>query len=206
MGRDMGTPAIGFYIDRLTVLRGMKIGGVATAAGVKPGSVSRLISGDIKEPSARVLKVLSDAVEGSWNDSGVSLDDGATQDQAELLTDAWYARTSNGADTTGDSWSRSAWRRIVAHIDGPDDPASSGTVLRRWQYPEINAGRTAAIAQSHHAVWKWLRAWRRRGDRPRPQLAHTLHYQRNGIQGNIRMLAVRVALYGQMATNDRSYS
>jgi len=96
----MGTPAIGFYIDRLTVLRGMKIGGVATAAGVKPGYVSRLISGDIKEPSARVLKALTDAVGGSWDDIGMLLDEGASQEQAEMLADAWYARTSKAADTT----------------------------------------------------------------------------------------------------------
>ena len=50
---------VGFYFDRLTALRGLKVKFVAERAGVKPGYVSRLISRDIKEPSAAVLKALT---------------------------------------------------------------------------------------------------------------------------------------------------
>lgn len=54
--------AVGIYFERLAELRGMKVKAVAERAGVKPGYVSRLVSQDIKEPSARkrLLRAIED--------------------------------------------------------------------------------------------------------------------------------------------------
>lgn len=92
--------AVGIYFDRLTALRGLKVKAVAARAGVKAGYVSRLISRDVGEPSASILRALTDAVDGSWDDVGALLDPRANRSQAEALADAWYARTShaNGAE------------------------------------------------------------------------------------------------------------
>lgn len=69
----MGNVAAAIYIDRLIALRDLKVKAVHVQAGVKPGYVSRVISGDIKEPSAVVLHALTMAVEGSWEDVGALL-------------------------------------------------------------------------------------------------------------------------------------
>lgn len=90
---SMSVEAVGIYFDRLTDLRGLKVKSVAERAGVKPGYVSRLISADVKEPSASVLRALTKAVEGSWEDVGILLDPRANRQHAELLAQAWYERS-----------------------------------------------------------------------------------------------------------------
>lgn len=104
--------AVGIYLDRLAMLRGLKVKAVAAQAGVKAGYISRLISRDIKEPSASVLRALTDAVGGNWGDVGALLDSRAGRTHAEALADAWYAqlmRTTNDRDALR--------RRLVEAID-----------------------------------------------------------------------------------------
>jgi transcriptional regulator with XRE-family HTH domain len=109
----MSVEAVGIYLDRLAMLRGLKVKAVATQAGVKPGYISRLISRDIKEPSASVLRALTEAVGGNWADVGALLDSRAGRTQAEALADVWYAQIMR---TTSD---RDALRRrLVEAIDG----------------------------------------------------------------------------------------
>lgn len=104
--------AVGIYLDRLAMLRGLKVKAVAAQAGVKAGYISRLISRDIKEPSASVLRALTEAVGGNWEDVGALLDVRAGRTQAESLADAWYAQMMR---TTAD---RDALRkRLVEAID-----------------------------------------------------------------------------------------
>jgi transcriptional regulator with XRE-family HTH domain len=89
----MSVEAVGIYLNKLTDLRGLKVKAVAEKAGVKPGYVSRLISHDVKEPSASVLRALTQAVEGSWEDVGILLDPRADRLLAELLAEIWYKRS-----------------------------------------------------------------------------------------------------------------
>lgn len=84
--------AVGIYLDRVAMLRGLKVKAVAIQAGVKPGYISRLISRDIEAPSANVLRALTEAAGASWEDVGALLDGRAGRLQAEALADAWYAK------------------------------------------------------------------------------------------------------------------
>lgn len=105
--------AVGIYLDRLAMLRGLKVKAVAAQAGVKPGYISRLISRDIESPSAGILRALTDAVGGSWEDIGALLDERANRAHAETLADAWYAqmmRSTNDRDALR--------KRLVEAIDG----------------------------------------------------------------------------------------
>lgn len=104
--------AVGIYLDRLAMLRGLKVKAVAKQAGVKPGYISRLISQDIKAPSAGILRALTNAVGGNWEDVGALLDARANRHHAESLADAWYAqmmRTTTDRDALR--------RRLVEAID-----------------------------------------------------------------------------------------
>lgn len=120
--------AVGFYFDRLTALRGLKVKFVAEHAGVKPGYVSRLISRDIKEPSAAVLKALCDAVGGSWEDVGALLDAHASRSHAEALAEVWYTKITQGS---GADRSALKQRLLLAIDDLLDDPDERQRVLRR---------------------------------------------------------------------------
>lgn len=105
--------AVGIYFNRLVERQGLKVKTVAEQAGVKPGYISRLASKDIKDPSARLLRAVTDAVGGSWEDVGALLDPRATREQAETLADAWYTQLmqANGA-------ARDALRqRLLAVVD-----------------------------------------------------------------------------------------
>lgn len=119
--------AVGIYLDRLAMLRGLKVKAVAKQAGVKPGYISRLISSDIESPSARILRALTDAVGGNWEDVGALLDVRAGRSQAEVLADAWYAQAMR---TTAD---RDALRqRLVKAIDSLlDQPGELDRALDR---------------------------------------------------------------------------
>ena len=111
--------AVGIYLDRLLTLQGIKIKVIAERAGVAPGYISRLVSGDIAQPSATILKALTDAVGGSWDDVGALLDERSGRIQAEALADAWYAQLTQ---TTGVE--RDLLRRRLLAAMGPllDDP------------------------------------------------------------------------------------
>lgn len=109
----MSVEAVGIYFDRLTTLRGLKVKAVAAQAGVKSGYVSRLISHDIEDPSARLLRALNDAVGGNWDDVGALLDDRAGRAHAESLADAWYSQIMRTATTDHDALRR----RLVEAID-----------------------------------------------------------------------------------------
>lgn len=92
--------AVGIYFNRLVERQGLKVKTVAEQAKVKPGYISRLVSRDIQDPSARILRALTEAVSGSWEDVGALLDPRATREQAETLADAWYVQLmeTNGAE------------------------------------------------------------------------------------------------------------
>lgn len=95
--------AVGIYLDRLAMLRGLKVKAVATQAGVKPGYISRLISHDIKEPSAKILRALTDAVGGNWEDVGALLDAraGRPQEQRGWRFTSTARPGGNNKDSTG---------------------------------------------------------------------------------------------------------
>lgn len=112
--------AVGIYLDRLATLRGLKVKAVAEQAGVKAGYISRLISRDIKEPSASVLKALTDAVGGSWEDVGALLDPRAQTSQAEALADAWYAKIRRVNEIERDALRRRLLAAIDALLEDPD--------------------------------------------------------------------------------------
>jgi len=87
----MSVEVVGFYFDRLTALRGLKVKFVAERAGVKPGYVSRLISRDIKEPSAAVLKALTAPGQSLRNNTKKPPAISAAVRQARPLPDReWY--------------------------------------------------------------------------------------------------------------------
>lgn len=83
---------VGVYLDRLIALRGLKVKAVHEQAGVKPGYISRIISRDIKEPSTTIVKALTTATGGSWDDVGTLLTMDATPELATSLADAWYKK------------------------------------------------------------------------------------------------------------------
>ena len=83
---------VGVYLDHLIALRGLKVKAVHQQAGVKPGYISRIISRNIQEPSASILRALTKATGGSWDDVGMLLSTNATRDQAELLAEAWHTK------------------------------------------------------------------------------------------------------------------
>lgn len=112
--------AVGIYLDRLAMLRGLKVKAVAAQAGVKAGYISRLISRDIKEPSASVLRALTEAVGGNWEDVGALLDARAGRSQAEVLADAWYAQVMR-ATTDQDALRQRLIRAIDSLLDRPDE-------------------------------------------------------------------------------------
>jgi transcriptional regulator with XRE-family HTH domain len=112
--------AVGIYLDRLAMLRGLKVKAVAAQAGVKAGYISRLISRDIKEPSASVLRSLTEAVGGNWEDVGALLDARAGRSQAEVLADAWYAQVMR-ATNDQDALRQRLVKAIDSLLDHPDE-------------------------------------------------------------------------------------
>lgn len=66
----MGVVAVGAYVRTLADLQRITYAEVAEIAGVQPKYIWRLENKKIKEPSARVLRLLNAAVRGSWDDIG----------------------------------------------------------------------------------------------------------------------------------------
>lgn len=88
----MSVQAVGTYFDHLIELQGLKMKAVMAQAGVQAGYLSRLISGDIKQPAATTLRAITEAVGGSWEDVGVLLSEAATSEHAEVLAEAWFTK------------------------------------------------------------------------------------------------------------------
>lgn len=112
--------AVGIYLNRLVDLNGLKVGAVCEAAGVKPGYISRLISEEIKEPSAKVLYALNRVVGGNWDHVGELLRDQATPDQANVLAEAWYNRLKKMSGSERDAMRRRLIEAIRPFMDDPD--------------------------------------------------------------------------------------
>lgn len=66
----MGVAAVGAYVRTLADLQRITYAEVAEVAGVQAKYIWRLENEAIKEPSARVLRLLNDAVHGQWEDVG----------------------------------------------------------------------------------------------------------------------------------------
>lgn len=66
--------AVGAYFDCLIDVRGLKMKWVCEQAEVKPGYISRLVSGEIDRSAGHILRAINRIVEGSWDDVGELLD------------------------------------------------------------------------------------------------------------------------------------
>lgn len=75
--------AVMVYIRELIRLHGLKLKDVQDAAGVAPNYVSRVESGDTKEPSARILIALVSAAKGQLSHLEALLKPEATAKDAE---------------------------------------------------------------------------------------------------------------------------
>lgn len=90
---SMGVASVGAYIRTLADLQRITYAEVAEVAGVQAKYIWRLENAAIKEPSARVLRELTDAVHGLWEDVGeliVKEDAGIAEGRARAL--AWATR------------------------------------------------------------------------------------------------------------------
>lgn len=88
----MGVAAVGAYFRTLADLQRITYAEVAEAAGVQAKYIWRLENEAIKEPSARVLRLLNDAVHGHWDDVGelIIADNEEVDGRARAL--AWASR------------------------------------------------------------------------------------------------------------------
>lgn len=66
--------AVGAYFDCLIDVRGLKMKWVCEQADVKPGYISRLVSGEIKTSFTHTTRAINRIVQGSWVDVGELLD------------------------------------------------------------------------------------------------------------------------------------
>lgn len=88
----MGVAAVGAYFRTLADLQRITYAEVAESAGVQAKYIWRLENEAIKEPSARVLRLINDAVHGHWDDIGELIigESGEADGRARAL--AWAAR------------------------------------------------------------------------------------------------------------------
>lgn len=115
----MSVQAIGTYFDKLVELRGLKIRAVSKHADVGENYISRLRTGEVKEPSAKILQALTEAVGGSWNDIEALLDPNASTAQAEALAEAWYSRFKRMGMAEQNALKRRLIEAIRPLIDDP---------------------------------------------------------------------------------------
>lgn len=119
---SMGVAAVGAYVRTLADLQRITYAEVAEAAGVQAKYIWRLENEAIKEPSARVLRLLSMAVRGSWDDIGeliVKSDATETDGRARAL--AWA--TQAGLITPGE--------RAVFEQAKPEELDQAAEMLRQ---------------------------------------------------------------------------
>lgn len=86
--------AIGAYFDELVQLQDLKVKAVTKNAGVASNYISRLLTGDTKEPAGITLRRLNKAVGGSWDDVGRLLDDDSTEATGRAAAAQWLKQLS----------------------------------------------------------------------------------------------------------------
>jgi transcriptional regulator with XRE-family HTH domain len=118
----MGVAAVGAYVRTLADLQRITYAEVAEAAGVQAKYIWRLENEAIKEPSARVLRLLNMAVRGSWDDIGELITKAdATEVDGRARALAWAARA--GLITPGE--------RAVFEQAKPEELDQAAEMLRQ---------------------------------------------------------------------------
>lgn len=118
----MSVAAVGAYVRTLADLQRITYAEVAEAAGVQAKYIWRLENEAIKDPSARILRLLSIAVRGSWDDIGdLITETNATEADGRARALAWAARA--GLITPGD--------RAVLEQAKPDELDRAAEMLRQ---------------------------------------------------------------------------
>lgn len=118
----MGVIAVGEYVRTLADLQRITYVDVAESAGVQAKYIWRLENELIKEPSARVLRLLTTAVRGSWDDIGELItmaDTPEGEGRARAL--AWA--TQSGLITPGE--------RVVFEQAKPEELDRAAEMLRQ---------------------------------------------------------------------------
>lgn len=118
----MGVVAVGAYVRTLADIQRITYVEVTEAAGVQAKYIWRLENKLIKEPSARVLRLLNMAVHGSWDDIGeliANADASAVEGRVRAL--AWGARA--GLITPGG--------RAVLEQANPEELDQAAEMLRQ---------------------------------------------------------------------------
>lgn len=89
MGR-MGVVAVGAYLKMLADVQPGTVAAATARAGVQAKYIWRLEHHEIKEPSARVLRLLTESLRGSWEDVGKLIaDETATAEHGRSVALAW---------------------------------------------------------------------------------------------------------------------
>lgn len=118
----MGVAAVGAYVRTLADLQRITYAEATEEAGVQPKYIWRLENEAIKESSARVLRLLTKAVHGSWEDVGELIADvKATPQNGRAKALAWA--TQSGMITPTD--------RVVIEQATPDELDQAAEELRR---------------------------------------------------------------------------
>lgn len=118
----MGVAAVGAYVRTLADIQRITYAEVAEIAGVQAKYIWRLENEAIKEPSARVLRLLNEAVHGQWEDIGALIvAPEATESDGRTRALAWAARA--GLITPTD--------RAVIEQATPEDLDRAAEMLRQ---------------------------------------------------------------------------
>lgn len=91
--RGMSVVAVGAYFKTLSDIQTETMAAMAERVGVQAKYIWRLENKKIKEPSAKMLRILTDALNGSWEDVGELIrDDKATASDGRTRALTWALR------------------------------------------------------------------------------------------------------------------
>lgn len=92
-GLLMMSKPLGTYLETMRRLNGIKPKQVAAAADTYPNILKKLISGDTVKPGFEMVRKLTKAVKGKWEDVWWIQEHGVDEGTAKLLAEARYAST-----------------------------------------------------------------------------------------------------------------
>ena len=119
---NMSVSAVGSYLRTLANIQRLTEAEVTEQAGVQTKYMWRLESAQIKEPSARVLRALTVAVNGSWDDIGdLIIRDDVNEDDGRARALAWAAQAGLISPGT----------RVILDRASPDELDRAAEELRR---------------------------------------------------------------------------
>jgi hypothetical protein len=95
----MMSKPLGRYLETSRRLNGIKPKQVAAAADTYPNILKKLISGDTEKPGFEMIRKLTKAVKGKWEDVWWIQEHRVDEATAQLLAEARYSAENNGVLT-----------------------------------------------------------------------------------------------------------